>query len=81
MRENIAMKNYTMRFSDKKECDKQHCPGFKEGEEECNGQGLCMDGTSTQHTRPSPLRVQHQSKQWRSSEASSRNHTLLAGTA
>merc|ERR1719335_2129331 len=31
-------------FSDKKECDKQHCPGFKDGEEECNGQGLCLDG-------------------------------------
>jgi len=31
-------------FSDKKECDKQHCPAFKDGEEECNGQGLCLDG-------------------------------------
>ena len=25
-------------------CDRQHCPGYKDGEEECNGQGLCLDG-------------------------------------
>lgn len=25
-------------------CDRQHCPGFEEGKEECNGQGLCLDG-------------------------------------
>merc|ERR1719240_432174 len=26
-----------------KYCDRQHCPGYKDGEEECSGQGLCLD--------------------------------------